>query len=366
MLKNITKKSVNVYTEWAPLREIIVGNSINYNMEGCDDVFHLLYRDNVGIMPTKKKKTFRLLKQYASERQEDLDNFSKTLERFGVIVKRPMLLDAIKTIKTPYFTAVTNAANDPRDIVFCIGNEIIETPPTNRNRYFEGLMFYHIFSDYFRRGAKWTMAPRTRLSLESIDQTHWKKVKKLHSINQIESGFDVAFDAANCLKFGKDILMNVGNKNNELGAMWLQRHLGKKFRVHPVRITDWHIDGMIIPLKPGVLWVNPLLKKKLRLLPAPLQKWKIIEAPDGAENKFSYPKQHLQLASFTGMSVNILSLNEHVVFVRSEETQSRRILEKEGFTVVPVQMRHCELFGGGLHCATLDVNRKETLTDYWN
>jgi N-dimethylarginine dimethylaminohydrolase len=37
-----------------------------------------------------------------------------------------------------------------------------------------------------------------------------------------------------------------------------------------------------------------------------------------------------------------------------------RALEREGFTVVPVRMRHCYTMLGGLHCSTLDVVRRST------
>jgi glycine amidinotransferase len=357
---------VNVYTEWGPLKEVIVGNSININMDGFDKKFELLYRNFIEQLKKINKYDWKIKKQYTIERQEDLDNFADTLKDMGIRVRRPKRLDKVIVMRTPYFKAITNAVDSARDVFLCIGNEIIETPPTDRDRYFEGLMLRDVFMDYFRKGAKWTLGPRPRLAMGSTDQTHWSKVKKLHNIDEIEENFDISFDAANCLKFGKDILMNVGNKNHELGAIWLQRHLGEKFRVHPVRVCDCHIDGSLMPLKHGVLLLNPKMKKKMHLLPKPLQKWKTIIGYDGKGKTFNYPDDHFQLASFEGIGINVLSIDEKTVCVRTEDEIIQNRLKKEGFDVIPIQLRHCELFGGGLHCVTLDVNREELLEDYWN
>jgi len=44
--------------------------------------------------------------------------------------------------------------------------------------------------------------------------------------------FEPAFDAANILRFGRDLLYLVSATGNELGGQWLQRMLGDQFRVH--------------------------------------------------------------------------------------------------------------------------------------
>lgn len=358
--------AVNVYTEWGPLKEVIVGDPMNFNVKGFDRIFQYLYQDQLALRE-EGKVDYNIAKRYILERQEDLDNFAKLLEKEGVRVRRPKKLKKPISIKTPFFKGIMNAVDDPRDMFLCIDDEIIETPPMNRNRYFEGLMLHHIFKEYFRKGARWTLAPRPKLSRSSFDNNHWSKIDKIHSLKEIEQEFDIAFDAANCLKFGKDIVMNVGNKNQELGAIWLQRHLGDKFRVHPVRITDLHIDGMLMPLRPGLMLINSVLKDRMHLLPKPLQKWETIEVKEEhVQNKFDYPKDHPQLASFLGMGVNVLSLDENTVCIRQENPSLKDTLESYGFRVIPVQLRHSELFGGCMHCVTLDVNRQEELQNYFD
>lgn len=359
---------VNVYTEWAPLKEVIIGDSINFNHEQIDKIFQYIYIDQID-KSFSEKINYSVAKKYILERQEDLDNFAKILEKRGIVVKRPKKLTKLASFRTPYFRSVMSPIDSPRDMFFCIGNEIIETPPTNRKRYFEGLLLYDVFNEYFRGGSRWTLAPRPRLFLNTLDFTYWKEVNKLHELDGIEKKYEICFDAANCLKFGKDIIMNVGNKNHELGAVWLQRHLGNDFRVHKIRFTDNHIDGTIMPLRPNLLLVNKHFKDKLKNLPKFLQKWKVLEVSEEYVNKdfnypFNYPSNHLQLASFLGMVVNVLSIDENTVCVNKKHVKLIKLLESEGFEVIPVQLRHSELFGGGLHCVSLDVRREEKIEDY--
>ncbi len=62
--------------------------------------------------------------------------------------------------------------------------------------------------------------------------------------------------------------------------------------------------------------------------------------------------------------MNILSLDPSTVIVGEDQTNLIRVLEKQGFTVVTVKMRHAQTLSGGLHCTTLDLIRRGTLEDY--
>lgn len=58
----------------------------------------------------------------------------------------------------------------PRDILIVVGNEIIEAPMAWRSRFFEYRAYRAIIKDYFRRGAKWTTAPKPTMADELYDQ----------------------------------------------------------------------------------------------------------------------------------------------------------------------------------------------------
>ncbi|MEK6948930.1 MAG: hypothetical protein AABX34_01820 [Nanoarchaeota archaeon] len=357
---------VNVFTEWAPLEEVILGSCVNFNLVGIDKVFRFLYENRQGDFD-KKENPYELAAKYISERQEDLDNLQKLLEKYGVTVRRVDRLDNIAKVVTPTFESFATACDSPRDSFLVIGDEIIETPPTNRKRYFEHLLLRNLFMEYFRDGARWTVAPRPTLEERRLDFTFWKEIldNPIRSCREIEENYEITFDAANCLKFGRDIVMNVGTKNQELGAAWLQRHLGERYRVHSIRLCDSHIDGHLVPIAPGKLLVNEVVMyNNYHRLPPQLQKWDKIPILDPATN-FDYPSTHLQMASSVGMSVNVLSLDEKRILIRDNAKLTINALYKAGFEPIPVQIRHCELFGGGIHCSTVDVRRREGIESYF-
>lgn len=60
------------------------------------------------------------------------------------------------------------------------------------------------------------------------------------------------------------------------------------------------------------------------------------------------------------MDVNVLSVDECTVLVNKLATGVAKKLEARGFNVVLVELEACELFGGGLHCSTLDLNREDS------
>lgn len=58
----------------------------------------------------------------------------------------------------------------PRDILLVVGNEIIEAPMAWRSRFFEYRAYRPLIKEYFRKGAKWTTAPKPTMSDELYDQ----------------------------------------------------------------------------------------------------------------------------------------------------------------------------------------------------
>ncbi|MGE0792606.1 MAG: hypothetical protein AB7V77_00315 [Candidatus Woesearchaeota archaeon] len=366
-MKNKNSCPVNVYTEWAPLQEIIIGNSVNFNHLKIDESFRFMYENRDGKFKDRNYP-WMIDKRYIEERQEDLNNLQELLEKEGIVVRRPAIVDEINEIKTPYFSSFTTASDSPRDMFLCYGDEIIETPPTNTKRYFEGYLLRDIFMDYFRKGAKWTVAPRPFLSIDKQDRSYWKDnlFKPINDMVDIEFNLDISIDAANCLKFGKDLVINAATKNQELGAYWLKNHFGDKYNIHIVRISDSHLDGHLIPIAPGKLLVNESVMEGLyQNLPSALQKWDIIPILDESK-KFNYPPDHLQMATDFGMSVNVISLDEKRILIRDNAELTIYALKRAGFEPIPFRLRHSELFGGGLHCTTVDVRRKEVLENYFD
>lgn len=359
--------SINVYTEWGNLKEIIVGDCVNIDQYNVEFSFKLFFHDN--IKDQILKESISLQKRVIEQRQEDLDGLAKTLQEMGINVLRPRKLDRIASFKTPYFEDYSRPVDNPRDQVLIYGDRIIETPCIWRGRYFENDLMKDIFQKYFDRGARWTTAPRPMMKDESFDLSYVQRdVQSTIDwgyYDKLEKSYEIMFDGAQCLKFGRDIIMNVSNKNHKLGAKWLEKALGSAVKVHTVELTDHHIDGMFMPLRPGLLLFNASgMKEQTHKLPPGLQKWNHVVVPHPMGNH-SGP---ISLAS-SNITVNVLPINDKKVMIFGNSLEEchplGELLCAEGFEVVPTVLRHSRLFGGGLHCVTLDTVREDEPLSYF-
>lgn len=379
----------NSFDEWSPLKEVIVGSPINFNLSDVELSFKLFFHDNLSLAfyypnydnkssnEDKKSDTqsLTLKKQYLEELTEDVNGLVQTLEKLGVRVHQPKTLNKVIKFKTPYWESTGIPALNVRDQAIIFGNEIIETTPQIRARYFENDLLKPIFYKYFKEGTKWTAMPRPILTDCSFDLSYVLEQgrdmiasEKIYQQepSEFDVGYEMLIDAAQCIRFGKDVLVNVATENHELALKWLEQQLGDKFRFHRIyRMTDNHIDSILLPLRPGTL----LLRNKhfFDMLPAPLKKWDIIYPPEPKESAFpKYEENDLVLTS-KYIDLNVLSIDENRVIVNSLCPELMQTLEKHGFTPIPVRHRHRRLFGGGFHCFTLDTVREgSSLEDYFS
>jgi glycine amidinotransferase len=258
-----------------------------------------------------------------------------------------------------------------RDNTLILGDEIIETPPMIRARYFETQFLTPIFAEYFRRGARWSVMPRPMMTDRSFDLSYARTSTAGGPVEPIEDprpsrydvGVEMLFDGAQCLRLGRDIVVNIATENHALACDWLERHLEGRFRFHRVyRLSDSHLDSMVLALRPGTLLVRtPAVADQL---PEPLRHWDLITPPPPAGNAFpTYEDDDLVLTS-PFIDLNVLSVDPETVLVNEACPELARELERRGFTVVPVRHRHRRLFGGGFHCFTLDTVRDGGAEDY--
>jgi glycine amidinotransferase len=376
---SVSASPVNSYTEWGPLREIIVGEVDNgyvpTRLDYMDLSYKLFYNDNLVQHhdndvdgPQAPGLGLETVAPYATreaeERREDVEAFVGLLEQLGITVRRPRRMDTLRPVATPAWSSLSHFAHNVRDQTLIVGEEIIETPPLCRHRYFENDLLKPLYHDYFKRGAKWTVAPRPLMLDESFDKAYVKGAPQAEVKGGGQLGFEMMFDAAQCLRFGADLVMNVSTENHRLGARWLQSHLGDRFRVHVMEgFADNHIDGTIMPLRPGVLFVNARkIHGRAHKLPEALRKWDMITCYDTDET--AYSEDRFLLAS-EYISANVLPLDEERVVVDAHSTKTIHTLEKHGFTPIPITLRHSRLYAGGFHCITLDVRREESLETYF-
>ena len=350
--------------EWNPLKEVIVGNTYSSNLPVLELSFQLFFHDNicsdvfgndVYSEAGQKWKGGKISKQLIDEHEEDIAGMVDALEKESIVVKRPKKLDSIHSFKTPYWESGCVPALNIRDQAMIVDDEIIETPPQIRSRYFENDLLKSIFMEYFMEGAKWTQAPKPLMTDNSFDISYQLRqgVDYKKEDNPYDIGYEILFDAAQCLRFDDNIVMNCSNENHVLGAKWLDRHL-KDRRVHIVKMVDNHIDSTMMPLREGTLLVNPI-KFKYSQIPHFLKDWDIIVAPE-PEEKDEYGNELMLASKFIDM--NVLSLDPKKVMISNKYTELIRSLQKHGFTPIPVQLRHRRIFGGGFHCITLDTIRE--------
>jgi len=356
------------YTEFWKLKEVIVWNVQNYNLHKLDVTFKLAYWENLRNSPFSSFVDYKVDKQKIIERTEDLNNFAKTLDSYGIIVKRPDVLENFQTFKTPHFKGVLSPISNPRDRAMFYGKKIIETPAMCRKRYFENQLFYNLFSEYFNNWYWWISAPNPILTDEKVDLDYWKNERNFEDFDT--NKYDISFDAANTLRIGKDILFNISSYNHELWARWLQSTLWESVTVHKIyKLDDNHIDGKLSVLSPGKFLVNnSLLHRDISsYLPQKFKNWDMIytwdynEYPEDYYNSWS---SFIQLSSLRWIDTNVLSLDEKTVCVTDTAIKTSEILSAAWFSIIPIRMRHSEIFWWGLHCATLDVDREDDFIDY--
>jgi glycine amidinotransferase len=364
---------VNSHNEWSPLKEVILGAGFPESLPSEDFSFKLFFHDNLyGTSFYNSEDPHYITKKLIEEHNEDLENYASLLSSLGVNVLRPKTPDNIIKTKTLTFESTNFPALNTRDLTMIVGNEIIESSPICRFRYFENDYMKHIFHNYFLEGSKWTVAPKPllldssfdidyvcRLNNDSRDYYEKKQRKDNH---YLKVGYEIMFDAACCMRLGKHIIFNVSNKNAELGLKWLQRHL-PDYIICPVNITDWHIDSSFVPLRPGLAIVADAYTPEK--LPRMMRNWDYIVAPDYITSR---ERKTAKLASPL-IDINVLSINENTIIANSANATSyhlRKALEKYKVDVIDCPIRHSEIFAGAHHCLTLDTIRESTLEDYFS
>lgn len=373
---------VSSYDEWSPLKEVILGHSSGFRALQLDDSFCLFHWDNLKEFITRngffqddklqgRWRTIEIEGSILDELAEDLEGLETALVRQGITVRRPAPTpNPHAEIQTPFWKSIQSPPLNVRDQTIILGSTIVETAPQVRARVLENQYLRPLFQEYFTQGARWLSMPQPSLARGSLDDSFFdlspverKALSDPITEQLVGLSRELAFDGAQTARLGKDVLVNVANANHALGYDWLVREFGSSFKFHKLnRLSDSHIDSMLLPLRPGLWLVRH--RGVLDYLPAPFHTWDYLEAPEVDEDNFpSYSGFNLSISS-KFIDMNILSLDADIVVVNSLYPELVHLLERNKFTVIPVQHRHRRLFGGGFHCFTLDVRRTGTLEDY--
>jgi N-dimethylarginine dimethylaminohydrolase len=342
--------------EWDQLEEVIVGNPLQARFPTPDRSAQLAEFPDRSMAEIPRGP---FPQKIIEETEEDLNEFVQVLEKQGVTVKRPQTWPHDATFSTIHWEAQGYYNYCPRDILLVIGDHIIETPNVIRSRAQETFSYRTLLIDYLKSGAKWYSAPKPMLLDSLFEGVDLNKPSPRND--------EPAFDAANVLRFGQDLIYLVSATGNELGGQWLQTILGDKFRVHFLKDVYYgsHIDSTIVALRPGLILCNPA-RVNDDTLPKILKQWKILYSPP-MENADRYDADYRsKCIGSDWIDMNAFSINPNLVVVDRNQLALIKLLERHGLDVVPLRLRHSKLMGGGPHCVTLDVRRTGALQRYFD
>lgn len=354
---------VNSHNEWDPLEEVIVGSLDGAAFPAWRTINELTVPPGVwdGIEQRMGGRGIPYPPALVAAAQRQLDNFVRLLEDEGVTVRRAGAATFTAPFSTPDWSVPSGfCAASPRDPFLVIGDEIIETPMADRNRYFEAAAYRPLFKSYFRAGARWTAAPRPQLLDALYDPSHLVPANG-EEPRFVVTEFEPVFDAADFVRCGRDLFCQLSHATNRFGIEWLERHLGDGYRVHVLRPRNpeaLHIDITFMPLAPGKVLINPEHLDESRL-PSILRRWDILVAPEP-------PRPSDPLTTMTAWAgLNVLMLDEQRVVVEERQEPLIRALRGWGFTPIPCAFEEYYPFVGSFHCATLDIRRRGGLRSYF-
>ena len=374
--------------EWGQLKSVVLGTVENFSPG---------WEFKKRVSKEKKERAKRLVLEacpqwYLDEVAEDLEGLNNILRSQGVEVLRPTWDFTSQEFDTPEWSAGGFDIYNVRDLHIVIGNKLVVSSPSSRFRLFENASFQNLFyRNFFEDGFSWISAPTPKLkgdylyevqtprnNLEKLeDETHRKLSSGLTEVFHRLENDEIVFDAANIIRFGRDVLFLVSNTGNHKAAKWLQSVI-PELNVHvTTAYRSSHLDSTILPLKEGLVLLNGARVNSDNVPPF-LTDWDKIFFNDPAPvcekeiyffNKHRKPiyEQLVEMGAESPIGhisspwagLNVLSINQDTVLVHDRQTSLIRTLERQNLNVVPIQMRHCYTMLGGLHCVTLDVERAE-------
>jgi glycine amidinotransferase len=370
---NAEETIVSCWNEWDPLRHVIVGRADGTMVQAPEPAVVRDWpedgfpRGTYGPLPGH-------MVEAANAR---LDDFADLLQCRGIRVDRPVPLGFDQPVAPPDWTQGSMfGCMPPRDVIITVGRELLESTTCYRSRWFEYLCYRPLIQSYFTLDPQmhWEAAPKPRLTDESYVQGFHDEFERLSFAEQIErvrrnelglTEFEPLFDAADIVRFGRDLFVQLSLVTNRSGSRWLKQHFGD-FRVHPITFDNshpLHVDATWVPLRPGlVLHCGERLAQADLLEYFKINDWEVIEAAPPNRDR-----EHLPPLCFCSawLSLNVLSLDPRTICVEATETAQMEQLYKLGFEVIPVPFWDVAPFGGGLHCATVDIYREGACQDYF-
>lgn len=370
---------VNSWNEWDPLKRVILGSPVGT----CNPRPDLSWNNTTKSFPNYFGPLPQEMQDVAAE---EMNAFQAAMEKRGIKVDRPKVINTLQRTCTPDWECeFMRGCQPPRDVFLAIGNDILESPMALRSRWYEYIHFRDILESYFHEDPDfmWISAPRPRLSDASFKQGFWEsfyniwteedKQKRALAQNWHITEKEPLFDAADGLRFGKDVFWQPSVMTNKAGFDWISRYLRSRgFRVHEARFQEkggmpWHLDGLLMPLRSGLCVYcpdDPFLVPQMAEL-FKINDWELIPAARPVHDVNITIGALGERHGPSWLSANTLSLDPKTICVEINELGYIEQLNKLGFEVVPLHYASSLAFGGSFHCSTVDVCREGGCEDYF-
>uniref|UniRef100_A0A4W5KKI3 Glycine amidinotransferase n=1 Tax=Hucho hucho TaxID=62062 RepID=A0A4W5KKI3_9TELE len=328
---------VCAYNEWDPLEEVIVGRAENARVPPFTvEVKANTYEKHWPFYQKYGGQSFP--EDHLKKAVAEIEEMCNILRMEGVTVQRPEPMNWSFEYKTPDFNSTGMYAAMPRDILMVVGNEIIEAPMAWRSRFFEYRAYRPLIKEYFRKGAKWTTAPKPTMSDDLYDQVRYAG----RTLPSLFLYFQVT---------------------NYMGIEWMRRHLAPDYKVHIISFKDpnpMHIDATFNIIGPGLVLSNP--DRPCRQVEM-FEKagWTVVKPPTPL-----IPDDHPLWMSSKWLSMNVLMLDPKRVMCDANEHTIHKMFDNLGIKTIKVNIRHANSLGGGFHCWTTDVRRRGSLESYFH
>ena len=152
---------VNSWNEWDPLREVIVGSARGaVDIELRAGALTVLSARECWAYAPRTAHTLFARRGGTPTRQFRRRCCSGSASPCA----GPIPIDHAVAAQTPdWQIAGGHACACPRDTLLVIGDEIIEAPMAQCARWFEFRAYRTLITEYFRGGARWTVAPKPQL-----------------------------------------------------------------------------------------------------------------------------------------------------------------------------------------------------------
>ena len=320
--------AVSVHHEWGKLKEVVIGRGEGLRVPGYSKYVDFIYDPK--YLETMKKygglDAMKVEPELSKKVIAQIENLAAVLEKQGVKVHRPALLDPLQS-RFMDFVQKGRMQLYARDPMLVIGNQIFETALKVPMRAKERFGLRPILREMAeKRGAVFTAMPMPdpRFPEDGI---------------YIEGG-DVQLN-------GYEIYVgDSGRASTKAGRDWLQKQLGPKYKVIGVPLEPaWeHLDCVLALLRPGL---GIIYRKGFKgPLPESIRNWDYVEVTLDEAKK---------------LAANALVLDETTCIMDAQHERVIAELRNRGHKVIAVPYDAVATWGGAFRCSHHPIIRESKL-----